>query len=48
MSWLRDVNFNSSQFSFEKEETETVLFHAALLTKMERRHRMTKCKSFFC
>ena len=45
---LRDINFNASQFSFEKEETEAVFSHAALLTKMERRHRMTKCKANFC
>ena len=25
-------------------DTETVFYHAALLTKMDRRHRMTKCK----
>ena len=40
--------FNASQFSFEKEEAESVFSHAALLTRMERRHRMTKCKANFC
>ena len=40
--------FNAFQFSFEKEETEAVFSHAALFTKMERRHRMTECKANFC
>ena len=45
---MRDVYFNKEKFSFEKEETEAVFFHAALFNKMERRHRMTKCKANFC
>ena len=40
-------NFNAFQFSFEKEETEAVFSHAALLIKTDRRHRMTKCKAYF-
>ena len=48
MLCLRDVFFNASQFSFEKEETGAVFSHAALFTKMERRHRMTKYKANFC
>ena len=43
MSCLREVNFNKTKFSFEKEETETELFHAP----MERCHRMRKCKASF-
>ena len=27
----------------KKDETEAVLSHAALLTKIDRRHKMTKC-----
>ena len=42
---LRDANFNASQFRFEKEETEAVFSHAALRSKMERRHRMKKMQS---
>ena len=34
-----ETNFNASKFSFEKEETETVLSKKALLTKLDRRHR---------
>ena len=45
---MRDVNFNASQFSIEKEETEAVFSHPALLTKRDRRHKMTKCKANFC
>ena len=45
---LRDVNFNASLFSFETKETGAVFSHVALFTKMERRHRMTKCKANFC
>ena len=47
ISCLGDVNFNALKFNFEKEETETAYSHAALLTKMQRRHRMTKCKANF-
>ena len=45
---FRDINFNVSQFSFEKEETEAVFSHTALFTKIERYLRMTKCKANFC
>ena len=45
---LRDVIFNFSLFSFEKEETKAVFSRAALFTNMERRHKMTKCKANFC
>ena len=38
-----DINFNNSQFNFEQEDTEAVFSHAVLLTKTERRRRMTKC-----
>ena len=47
ISCLRDFNFKASQFSVTKEETEAVFSHAALFTKMEKRHRMTKCKANF-
>ena len=42
------LNFNKTMFSFEKEETEAAFFHVALFNKMERCHRMTKCKASFC
>ena len=41
---MRHFNFNASQLSFEKEETRAVFSHAALFTKMDTCHRMTKCK----
>ena len=47
ISCLRDVNFNAIKFNFEKEETEAVFSHATLLTKMDRRHRMTNAKRTF-
>ena len=31
---MRDINFNKTKFSFEKEETEAVFFHAALFSRM--------------
>ena len=34
------INFNAPKFSFQKEKTEAVLSHAALLNKMDERHRM--------
>ena len=40
-------NFNASQFSFEKEDTDAEFSHAALLTKMDRSHRMTNAKGTF-
>ena len=42
ISCLIDFNFIASQFSFEKEETKAVFSYAALLNKMDRRHRITK------
>ena len=47
ISCFRDDNFNALKFNFEKEETETAYSHAALLTKMHRLHRITKCKANF-
>ena len=46
-SGVRGVN-HQYRAPLEKEETEAVFFHATLFTKMERRHRMTKCKANFC
>ena len=34
--------------ALKKEATEAVFSLAALFTKMDRRHRMTKCKANFC
>ena len=48
ISCMRDINFNKIKFSFENEEIEAVFFHAAWFNKMERRHRITKCKANFC
>ena len=50
---LRDVNFkeryfNVSKLTLEQKETGAVFHHATLLTKMDRRHKMTKCKAKFC
>ena len=45
---FKNVTFNTTKFSFEKKETKAIFFHAALLTKMDRRFRMTKCKVNFC
>ena len=39
--------FNAYLFSFEQEETEEAFSHASLLTEIDRRHIMTKCKAFF-
>ena len=36
ISCLRDVNFNKTKFSFEKEETEAAFFHAECFNKMEK------------
>ena len=47
ISGLQDINFNNSQFNFEQEDTEAVFSRAVLLTKSERRHRMTKCIFIF-
>ena len=36
------------KLSSENEETEVVFSHAALVTNMDKFHRMPRCKASFC
>ena len=47
ISCLRDVNFNKTKFSFEKEAAEAVFCHAALFTEIKKTSHNDKMQSNF-